>query len=176
MHQVLLLNMGYEPFRIISWRRALGLILRECVYPATTDGLMVQGVTTVLHIPYVLRLKKYVNVPISNSHWTKRGVLRRDQYTCIYCGAKPGDIVNGITLYRKDMTIDHIIPKSRQGANTWINTACACRLCNQYKGNKTPDEANLDLFWLPSAPRTTYWEVTSSIPTAWRLYLETDTR
>ena len=171
MHQVLLLNIGYEPLRIISWRRALGLILRECVDPISADGVTIHGVSTALHIPCVLRLKYYVNVPASDAQWTRRGVLRRDQYTCIYCGAQPGHRQIGTTLTRRDMTVDHILPRSRGGKSTWANTACACRACNQYKADRTPAEARLRLQWMPEAPRITFWALSGDIPADWKIYL-----
>jgi 5-methylcytosine-specific restriction endonuclease McrA len=171
MNQVLLLNVGYKPLNVISWRRALGLILRERVAPATADGVTVRGPSMAIHIPYVLRLKYYVNVPAPEAHWTRRGVLRRDRYTCIYCGVQPGERQHGMLLNRRDMTIDHILPLSRGGKSTWTNTACACRACNQYKGSRTPVEARLCLRWMPEAPRLTFWELTGEVPAAWRLYL-----
>ncbi|MBN1582634.1 MAG: HNH endonuclease [Anaerolineae bacterium] len=173
MHQVLLLNMGYEPLRIIGWRRALGLILRERVDPASADGVTIQGVSTALHIPYVLRLKYYVNVPASDAQWTRRGVLCRDRYTCIYCGVQPGERHYGTVLTRRDMTVDHILPLSRGGKSTWVNTACACRACNQYKANCTPAEVRLCLRWMPEAPRMTFWELSGDVPAVWKTYLET---
>ncbi len=167
-----MLNIGYEPLGVIGWRRALGLILRERVDPASTEGVTIQGVSTVLHIPYVLRLKQYVNVPAPNAHWTRRGVMRRDGYTCIYCGIQPGELQRGLLLTRRDMTIDHILPLSRGGQSTWTNTACACRACNQYKGNRTPTEAHLRLRWTPQSPRITFWELSGDIPAAWKIYLQ----
>ena len=171
MHQVLLLNVGYEPLSIISWRRALGLIMRERVAPASAEGWTVRGVSTVLHIPCVLRLKYYVSVPATDAQWTRRGVLRRDRYTCAYCGLQPGDRHGRLVISRRDMTIDHIHPQSRGGENTWTNTVCACRWCNQYKDNRTPAEARLCLRWTPQAPRITFWELSGEIPSAWRIYL-----
>jgi 5-methylcytosine-specific restriction endonuclease McrA len=171
MHQVLLLNMGYEPLNIISWRRALSLILRDRVDPASTEGVAVQSTSTILHIPYVLRLRRYINVPAPNKRWSRRAVLQRDRYTCIYCGVRPGDQRSGLVITRRDITVDHITPLSRGGKSTWGNTACACRACNQYKGSRTPAEAGLRLCWQPEAPRTTFWELSGDIPSAWEIYL-----
>jgi 5-methylcytosine-specific restriction endonuclease McrA len=171
MRQVLLLNMGYEPFSVISWRRALGLILRDRVDSASADGLTVRGVSTVFHIPYVLRLKYYVSVSVSGAQWSRRGLLRRDRYTCIYCGIRPGERQQGVTITRREMTVDHILPLSRGGKSTWGNTACACHACDQYKGNRTPAEARLRPRWMPEAPRAIVWELSGEIPAAWKIYL-----
>jgi 5-methylcytosine-specific restriction endonuclease McrA len=173
MHHVLLLNMGYEPLNIISWRRALSLILRDRVDPACAEGMTVQSASTILHIPNVIRLRRYVHVPVPGKRWSRRAVLRRDRYTCIYCGTRPGDRRSGPVTPRRDITIDHILPVCRGGKSTWDNTACACRSCNQYKGSRTPEEAGLRLLWHPEAPRITFWELSGEIPTAWEIYLET---
>jgi 5-methylcytosine-specific restriction endonuclease McrA len=172
MHKVLLLNMGYEPLNVISWRRALSLILRDRVDPASAEGVTIRGTSTTLRIPYVLRLRRYVNVPAAHRRWSRRAVLQRDRYTCIYCGSRPGDRRSGYAVTRKDLTIDHILPLSRGGKSTWENTACACRACNQSKGNRTPAEAELRLRWQPEAPRGTFWKLSGEIPTAWALYLD----
>jgi hypothetical protein len=69
------------------------------------------------------------------------------------------------------MTIDHILSLSRGGKSNWANTACACRACNQYKGDRTPAEARLRLCWTLKAPRLTFWELSGEIPAAWKIYL-----
>jgi 5-methylcytosine-specific restriction endonuclease McrA len=103
------------------------------------------GVAETISIPAVLKLRRYVNVPRKGTHWSRRGVLQRDNYTCIYCGIQAGKLMKGRLLYRADFTIDHILPQSRNGRNTWSNTACACRLCNGRKGDCTPHEAGIKL-------------------------------
>jgi 5-methylcytosine-specific restriction endonuclease McrA len=172
MHQVLLLTTGYEPLNIISWRRALSLILRDRVDPASAEGVTIQSTSTILHIPYVLRLRRYINVPAPHRRWSRRAVLQRDRYICVYCGVQPGNRRFGYVTTRRDITVDHILPLSRGGKSTWDNTACACQSCNQYKGSRTPAEAGLRLRWQPEAPRITFWELYGEIPTAWEIYLD----
>ena len=72
----------------------------------------------------------------------RRGVLQRDKYTCIYCGAKPGDRRRGRVLTKNEFTVEHVIPRCRDGVDTWGNTACACRWCNhadRFFGGTTQD-------------------------------------
>ena len=85
-------------------------------------------------LPSVLRLRYYVNVPRRGAVWSRRRVMSRDSYACIYCGVAVGDNHRGRTLTRADFTVDHLIPRSRGGGNTWGNTACACRWCNHRRG------------------------------------------
>ena len=172
MGAVLLLNATYEPLSIIPEQRAVALLLRERVEAATDDTLVLHGPSTALALPTVLRLRHYVNVPRRGAGWTRRGVLQRDGYACIYCGVRAGDVAAGRRLSKRDFTLDHILPRSRGGKNTWGNTACACQPCNQRKGNRTPHEAGMPLRWEPKRPRVAYLVASGEIPTAWRVYLE----
>jgi 5-methylcytosine-specific restriction endonuclease McrA len=99
------------------------------------------------------------------------GVLRRDDFTCVYCGIKVGEAQRGAVLNRHDFTIDHIIPTSRGGKNTWGNTVCACPACNHRKGNRTPHEAGMPLRWEPKMPRVDYLVASGEVPEAWKVYL-----
>jgi len=96
----------------------------------------------VFPMPKVLRLVSYVitrwRYP-SGPAWSRGGVLRRDRHRCAYCG---GDAY----------TIDHILPSSRGGQNSWLNTVAACAACNQRKGDRTPAEAGMRLRFEPKAP------------------------
>ncbi len=172
MPHVLLLNASYEPLAIIPQRRALSLMLRERVDAATDEMLRLAGVTDSLEIPTVVRLRRYIRVPQRGVGWTRRGVLMRDNYRCIYCQISAGEQQRGKAIRRNDFTIDHLIPRSRGGKNTWSNTACACSACNQRKGNRTPHEAAMSLLWEPKMPRVDYVVASGEVPTAWKIYLE----
>jgi len=171
MVAVLLLNASYEPLAVIPSRRALSLVLRDRVDGVTEDVVMLRSVTRALHVPAVIRLRRYVNVPRRGARWSRQGVLRRDGYTCIYCETGVGERQNGRMLTKQDFTLDHIVPRSRNGRNTWGNTACACPACNQRKGDRTPHEAGMVLQWEPKIPRVDYLVASSEIPEAWKVYL-----
>lgn len=168
---VLLLNASYEPLSVIPKRRAMSLLLRGRVDPATDEKIAVHGTSTSFEIPSVIRLRRYINVPRRGARWSRMGVLRRDDFTCIYCGTKVGDTQRNLTLNRHDFTIDHIIPTSRGGKNTWGNTACACPACNHRKGNRTPHEAGMPMRWEPKIPRVDYLVASGEVPEAWKVYL-----
>ena len=99
-------------------------------------------------------------------------MFQRDNYTCIYCGITAGDRHKGKVMTRGMFTLDHIVPKSRGGRNTWDNTACACEPCNQRKDDKLPNEAGMKLLWEPKIPRVTYLVTSGEMPDSWKIYLE----
>jgi 5-methylcytosine-specific restriction endonuclease McrA len=171
MVAVLLLNASYEPLAVIPLRRAVSLMLRDRVDAVTEDILLMRSVTRALPIPAVIRLRRYVKVPRRGAHWSRQGVLRRDGYTCIYCGIGAGEEQGDRLLMKRDFTVDHIVPRSQNGRNTWGNTACACPACNQRKGSRTPHEAGMALRWEPKIPRVDYLVASSEIPEAWKIYL-----
>lgn len=172
MNAVLLLNISYEPMEIISLHRAMSLMLRDKVEAATGDTIRVTGQSNTLKIPTVIRLRRYVNVPCRSVHWSHRAVLQRDGYQCIYCGLKIGDYQRGQMLTQHSFTIDHILPRSRGGRNTWGNTACACSVCNNRKGDRTPHEVGMTLRWEPKIPRIDYVVASGDLPATWKVYLE----
>ncbi|MCX7851429.1 MAG: HNH endonuclease [Caldilineales bacterium] len=168
---VLLLNATYEPLAVISRQRALSLLMRGRVDVATDQTITVVGASTTFKIPTVLRLRRYVNAPSREARWSRKGVLRRDGYRCIYCGVQAGDVRDGRVLSKEDFGVDHLIPRSRGGKNTWGNTACACAACNHRKGGRTPHEAGMKLRWEPKTPRVNYLILSGEIPEAWKIYL-----
>ena len=131
MGKVLVLNASYEPLNITSWRRAVVLLLE---YSEKT-------IYTNFPLPSVIRLRYYVRVPYKEIPLTRRNVLERDRHTCQYCSYR-GD----------DLTLDHVIPRSRGGGDTWENLVAACVRCNVKKGNRTPKEAKMTLKVQPRRP------------------------
>jgi 5-methylcytosine-specific restriction endonuclease McrA len=172
--RVLLLNGStWEPLEIISIPRAINLLLaNKAIVVEPTDAFL-RTVRQRFQIPSVIALKTYVNVPRRQATWSRRAVLTRDNHTCIYCLATPGDIVGGRPLAKNDMTIDHILPKSRGGKDVWTNTACACYVCNRRKGDRLPGEAGMKLRWEPRRPRTNYLVLeVGTGPDSWKKYVE----
>lgn len=169
---ILLLNASYEPLSVISKQRAVALWLRGRVDAATHEMISLQGTDWVLDVPAILRLKRYIYRPHRDIRWSRAGVLRRDGYRCIYCGIQAGDQQKGRIWHRADFTLDHILPLSRGGQNSWQNTACACAGCNHRKGNHTPQEAKLTLLWTPDIPRLDYLVAPEKVPATWQLYLQ----
>jgi 5-methylcytosine-specific restriction endonuclease McrA len=169
---VLLLNASYEPLRLITVQRAVNLMLSGKVRAVEGISARLRTPRTVFEVPAVLSLKYYVNVPRRGVSYSRRAVLRRDGWTCIYCGAQPGDRQRGRVLVKADFSVDHILPRSRGGRSVWTNTACACYSCNQRKANRTPHEAGMALRFEPRLPRTNYMVFGGEMPRAWRKYVE----
>ena len=172
--RVLLLNgRTWEPLSIITIPRAINLLLAEKAIVVEQTDQFLRTVRDRFPVPSVIALRSYVNVPRRQAHWSRKGVLVRDNYTCIYCGGQPGTVVKGKALVKSDFTVDHIIPKSRSGKDQWGNTACACYACNHRKGDRLTHEAGMRLLWEPKTPRTSYLVVAiGSGQDAWKRYIE----
>ena len=124
--RILKLNADWRPIEVIGVEDAWSLIEDGDAIPATDEVATVLRSAHEEHVvPSILVLKKYVKVPNKSVRWSKKAVLARDDYTCVYCGEK----AHGKD--RSQMTVDHIHPQSRGGTDTWTNTACACLKCNQ---------------------------------------------
>ncbi len=173
-HRVLLLNGStWEPLSVITVQRAINLLLAGKAIAVEQTGQYLRTVRTRFEIPSVIALKSFINVPRRKSHWSRKGVLVRDGYTCIYCGIKLGSLVKSKVFSKRDFTIDHITPRSKGGKDTWSNTACACYRCNHRKGNRLHNVAGMRLRWEPKTPRTSYLVIAlGSGPEVWKRYVE----
>ncbi|MEM7348548.1 MAG: HNH endonuclease [Chloroflexota bacterium] len=145
MGNVLVLNASYEPLSVVSVKRAIILLLKEKAELIEAAAAVLRSERMSFPQPLVIRLVYYVKIPRRVSlPVTRRGILTRDHHTCQYCGATPA---------RSELTLDHIMPRSRGGKTTWENVATACKKCNGRKGNRTPDEAHMQLLNKPIRPR-----------------------
>jgi 5-methylcytosine-specific restriction endonuclease McrA len=172
--RVLLLNGStWEPLAVITVPRAINLLLAGKAIVVEETGKFLRTVRDQFPVPSVIALRSYVNVPRRKAHWSRKGVLMRDNYTCIYCSSRLGAIVRGKVLSKSDFTVDHIVPRSRGGRDQWTNTACACYHCNHRKGDRLPHECGMRPQWEPKTPRTSYLVVAvGSGPDAWKRYIE----
>ena len=138
MGKVLVLNASYEPLNITSWRRAVVLLIKG---KAEQLEHKKQVIYADFQLPTVIRLRYYVRVPYKEIPLTRRNILERDCNSCQYCTTK-GD----------RLTIDHVVPRSRGGGDTWENLVAACVRCNVKKGSRTPKEADMTLLNKPRRP------------------------
>jgi 5-methylcytosine-specific restriction endonuclease McrA len=125
---ILVLNASYEPINFTNWKRAIILLLKEKAQRLSAR---------------VIRLVNYVKLPIEKIMANKPSrhmVYSRDNHQCQYCGSI------------KNLTIDHVMPRSRGGNNSWTNLVTACMPCNTHKGDKTPEEWGKPLYTKPKAP------------------------
>lgn len=175
--RVLLLNgSNWEPLAVITVPRAINLILAGKAVVIEQSGNFLKTIREQFPVPSVIALRTYINVPRRQAHWSRKGVLVRDNYTCIYCGVQPGAVVKGKVISKSDLTVDHILPKSRGGKDQWTNTACACYYCNHRKSDKLPNEIGMKLKWEPKMPRTSYLVIAVGTgPDAWKRYIEINT-
>lgn len=172
--RVLLLNGStWEPLSIITVPRAINLLLASKAIVVEQSEKVLNTVNSKYPVPSVIALKRYINVPRRSAHWSRKGVMVRDEYTCIYCGVKSGTMSKGKVLGKSDFSVDHILPRSRGGRDNWTNTACSCAVCNHRKGNRLPHEAGMKMLWEPKTPRTSYLVIAvGSGPEAWKRYIE----
>ena len=162
MGKVLVLNASYEPLNITSWRRAVVLLIKGKAEQVEHNGRVVYAE---MPLPTVIRLRHYVRVPYKEIPLTRRNILHRDGHSCQYCGYT-GD----------DLTLDHVLPRSRSGEDTWENIVTACVRCNVRKGSRTPKEANMPLRIKPHRPHSgLYFEVAKQIKSGvhqeWQKYV-----
>ena len=162
MHRVLVLNATFEPLNTVSMPRAVSLLLAEKAEIVEAAEAQLRSQSLSLPMPLVIRLVTYVRIPrLLPLGVTRRGVLKRDNFSCQYCGKSQSP---------SDLTLDHVLPRSRGGKNTWENVVAACKPCNHRKGNRTPAEAHLRLLRQPFRPRYLAL-VVFDMPPAWQKYL-----
>jgi 5-methylcytosine-specific restriction endonuclease McrA len=161
--KVLVLNQNYEPMSVCNIKKAIILIFggkAELIeaYP----GQFIHSVRMKLPMPSIVRLVFYVNVPYKKIMLTRKNILRRDNNRCQYCGKT-----------ETALTIDHIIPKSHGGQDTWENLVTACNKCNNKKANRTPEQAAMPLRRKPIRPNHVMFiqHIVSSIDDKWKPYL-----
>ena len=137
---VLVLNASYEPINVCAARRALVLILKGVASAEEEHLLYVHSGRRELKLPSVIRLLEYRRIPHQTRALSRKNILMRDRFTCQYCQK---------TLPSGELTLDHVIPRSRAGESTWENLVTCCNPCNNRKGNRTPDEAGFKLMRQP---------------------------
>ena len=168
---VLVLNRLYVAIHVINVRRAFGLLTRQLAEVISANGSdryvgydfeswreiselkrefeadMHDWVVTVrseIAAPRVIRLLRYDRIPRTTLQFNRRNIYARDRNHCQYCGRK---------LPTCELSLDHIVPRSRGGGNTWENIVCCCLKCNVRKGGRTPREARMKLIAEPVKPK-----------------------
>jgi 5-methylcytosine-specific restriction endonuclease McrA len=140
MEQVLVLNFDYIPINVTTIQRGFNLVYKgkaEIIKSDMKD--MISGVKKYVR-PIVIRLLTYIKFHKRAYRANRTRIYKRDGYECVYCGSK------------KSLTLDHVIPKSRGGANTWENLVTSCFSCNLKKANRTPEEAKMKMNHIPFVP------------------------
>jgi hypothetical protein len=165
---VLLLNRHFAPVSVATARRAFVLLYGDAAHAVDDNGEtydfkrwvqvpirnLDDGIPIVggcVRVPRVLHLLRYDRAPRVAVRLTRRNLMLRDQHQCQYCGKRPSI---------RDLNVDHVIPRSRGGADSWENLVVSCRTCNLRKGRRTPTEAGMALLSVPHRPR---WSTATQI-------------
>ena len=128
---VLVLNASYEPINVCAARRALVLVLKGVAMTEEENGHFLHAARIAMRVPSVIRLLEYRRIPHQSRALSRKNILLRDRNTCQYCAT---------VLPSGELTLDHVIPRSRGGSSTWENLVACCHTCNRRKGNRMLSE------------------------------------
>lgn len=167
MHgKVLVLNASFEPISICTIRKAVVLLLKGAATAEESRFHWLHSSRFSMPAPAVIRLVDYAQIPFKGKGLSRKSVYQRDRNTCQYCERK---------LSTEELTLDHVKPRSRGGPDTWDNLVTCCSLCNNLKGDRTPEEAGMELICQPRmATFHQYRDALRShgqMDDAWRKYL-----
>lgn len=138
---VVVLNASFEPLGVVPVARAMTFLMRErAVLVDAIPGRVIRSATAELPFPRVVQFREMIRVPFryGEQPWSRQGLLERDNYECAYCDSG-----------RRASTVDHILPRSRNGRDSWMNTVASCAKCNGRKADRTPSEAGMTLRFPP---------------------------
>jgi 5-methylcytosine-specific restriction endonuclease McrA len=161
--RVLVLNATFEPINVCSVRRAVVLLLKDKAEVVERGAWALHSERSTITRPIVIRLVSYVHIPrdMHRRKITRRAVFARDGWTCQYCGS------------RSNLTVDHVIPRSKGGNSSWENIVASCAPCNRRKGDRLPRQAGMHPRRPPRPPHAEIFIQVASptIPSAWQAYL-----
>ncbi len=137
---VLVLNASYEPINICAARRAIVLVLKGLAMPEEENGACLHAARVAMRVPSVIRLLEYRRIPHQTRALSRKNILLRDRNTCQYCGQ---------IISSSELTLDHVVPRSRGGLSTGENLVACCHPCNRRKGNHLLSETDMKLLKEP---------------------------
>jgi 5-methylcytosine-specific restriction endonuclease McrA len=144
--RVLVLNLDHAPVAVVSAQKAIVLILLDKANLISSyEFIKIRTVSQCFDYPAVISLNQYKNIPFRGVMLNRTNLFRRDKGECQYCGS------------RRQLTIDHLIPKSKGGKTSWTNLVTACNRCNIQKGDKTPEQVGFSLKKEPFKPSRSYF-------------------
>ena len=161
---VLVLNLNYVPVNVCTVRRAIVLVAKGKaeLLEQRNDAVRVRTYNASHTAPSIIRLVYLVKRPFAPRRLSKKEVFLRDHYTCQYCGQRS-----------QHLTLDHVVPRRQHGPHTWDNVVAACGRCNLHKAGRTPEEANMKLSRLPTAPQPNPYRILENrtILEEWQQYI-----
>jgi 5-methylcytosine-specific restriction endonuclease McrA len=137
---VLVLNATFEPINVTAVRRAMVLMLKGVAQAEELNHAVIHSAARTIKVPSVIRLLAYRHIPQQTRALSRKNILLRDRNTCQFCGR---------TFPASELTLDHIMPRSRGGRSSWENLVACCYRCNNSKGDRTPEEAGVRLVRRP---------------------------
>jgi len=161
LNKVLLLNSSYEPMTFCSAKKAITLLFLEKAETVEWREDLIRTVSSSMKCPSIIRLKRRTLTARGKVQLNKKNVFKRDGFKCAYCGET------------KDLTLDHVIPKSKGGKSTWENLVSACVKCNNRKDDKYYYEVGLKLRITPKAPNHIFFlrQGVKKMEENWKPYL-----
>ena len=160
--KTLKLDATYRPIGVVDCLEALVMCIVGKATAVEEYEEEISSPSITFKIPSVIVLKTVVKFISTGIRPSRNNIFWRDKNQCQYCG---------VIESPRDMTIDHVIPRSRGGENTWSNLVTCCKRCNQKKGNRTPEEANMSLLNKPVKPRNSILRQISDVQPIWNIYL-----
>lgn len=160
---MLVLNLDHYPVAVVPVQKAMVLLLLEkAQLLAAYTHLEIRTVSQAFAYPAVIRLAQYKHIPYKGVLLNRANLFRRDRGACQYCGST------------KQLTVDHVVPRSKGGKTSWTNLVTACNRCNVLKGDKTLEQAGLHLQTAPFVPTLSYFLASYAERQApeWMPYLE----
>jgi 5-methylcytosine-specific restriction endonuclease McrA len=140
---VLKLDSSFKPIEIIGWEEAIILTWLNKAWAVEYTDKWVHSATKAFQIPSVIVLKRFIDEKFFTLPCTRKNILVRDENRCQYCGTRFGE---------DDLTIDHVIPRSKGGTSVWNNVATACKPCNQKKRDYLVENSPVSLIRSPKKP------------------------
>ena len=152
--------LSYYPLSLWSWQDAIKAVFLDRVNIVEEYDHAVRSPSIEMKLPSVVSLKTYVK-PSTNPAFTRFNVFLRDRFVCQYCGS------------RSNLTVDHVIPRSKGGSSSWENIVASCAPCNRRKADRLPRQAGMHPRHVPRTPRAEIFIHVASptIPAAWLQYL-----
>jgi 5-methylcytosine-specific restriction endonuclease McrA len=159
--KVLVLNMDYSPINVTSLKKGFKLVFKGKAEVISHDeNNPIDTDRKTYKRPSVIRLLRYIYIPFKKVQLTRTNIYRRDDHKCVYCGSK------------NNLTLDHVLPKSRGGKNTWENLVTCCASCNVYKGDRIPEEMNMKMSHKPFKPTYLYFvEKIQMVNSDWKIFV-----
>ncbi|RJP19055.1 MAG: HNH endonuclease [Candidatus Omnitrophota bacterium] len=142
-HRVLVLNSSYEAINICTAKRAILMLLSGKADLVENAGEEVRSPTFRMTLPEVIRLRRYISLPYRPIPYCRKNIMLRDGFICQYCGEQ---------FSPDELTLDHVIPISRGGHDSWSNVVTACKHCNHKKGNNLLEELGMNVLSRPRRP------------------------